>query len=505
MIKSIQEIINVLNDDYTVLKNNVDLEKATINDICYDSRRVKPGNLFVCIIGENTDSHEYVSQAVENGASCVLAQKVIEGLSVPVVIVENTVRVMGLIANIIEDYPSKQLKLIGVTGTNGKTTVTHLVEKILEKADKTCGLIGTLGNRASSSKQYDETKHTTPQSPELQKYLRSMIDQGISYTVMEVSSHALEQDRVIGCEFDTAIITNITQDHLDFHITMDNYTNAKLKLFTSLNTNNKAKKTAIINLDDPSAQKFIDAMGDSVEIITYGISSDADIVARDIEYSFEGTVFTCKSKCDVFEIRLKLKGQFSVYNSLAAIAAALSEEIAVETIQAALSEVENVAGRFEVVSQKPLVIVDYAHTPDGLENILSAARDLVPSDGKLITVFGCGGDRDPTKRPKMGRIAQEYSDKIIITSDNPRTEDPQQIITDILAGLKSLNNDRTYVELDRYQAISLAVKEANDSDVLVVAGKGHEDYQILKNETIHFDDREVVRSLLTSKSINALK
>lgn len=468
-----------------------------IKGISFNSKTIKPGELFVCLVGENVDAHKFVNDAVKKGASAILAQKKLDKMPVPFIVVENTAVAMSLYATCFYDNPSSHLRLIGVTGTNGKTTVTHLVETILEKANISCGLIGTLGNRLSSTDKYEDSKHTTPQSPDLQRYLREMVNSNVEYTVMEVSSHSLDLYRVLGCDFSVALLTNITQDHLDFHVTMDKYATAKMKLFSLLADSKKDNKIAIINLDDPMADKFISIIPDKVQLLTYGISSNADIQAQDIKYTSAGTEFTCKTPSGSFEVKLKLKGQFSVYNALSAISIAIAEKIPTDIITDALYEVKNVAGRFESVSVDPLVVVDYAHTPDGLSNVLLAARKLVPDGGNLITVFGCGGDRDPTKRPKMGKIADELSDKLIVTSDNPRTEDPQQIITDILTGIRRLNTGFVKVEINRALAIEMAIKEANSNDVIVVAGKGHEDYQILADKTIHFDDREVVMEIVS--------
>jgi UDP-N-acetylmuramoyl-L-alanyl-D-glutamate--2,6-diaminopimelate ligase len=494
--KYLNDILSALNINYNLVSENAVEKNPLIKGISFNSKSVNKGDLFVCLVGENFDAHNFVNDAVANGASVVLAQKSLNNVSVPVVEVENTAIGMALISSIFYGNPSSKLRLLGVTGTNGKTTVTHLVEQIFEKAGNRCGLIGTLGHRYSSKDEYRDSKHTTPQSSDLQRYLQEMSDMNFEYVVMEVSSHALDLHRVLGCDFAVSLITNLTQDHLDFHITMDNYATAKLKLFTSMADSVQKNKTAIINLDDPSAKQFINAIPDGVKTLTYGISSMADITAADIQYKSDGTYFYCKTPSGNFDINLKLMGQFSVYNALSAISIALAENIPVSIIQETLHEVNNVSGRFEVVSTKPIVIVDYAHTPDGLVNVLNAARKIVPEGGKLITVFGCGGDRDPTKRPKMGKITEELSDKIIVTSDNPRTEDPQQIITDILTGIKSLNSDSVQVEINRALAIEIALRESRENDVVVVAGKGHENYQILADRTIHFDDREVVVEVL---------
>lgn len=498
----LKDILDKIDYQYQLVSLDSCENNPVVSGIAYNSKNVKPGDLFVCMVGENFDAHRFAEAAVSSGAVAVLAQKSLPDLHVPVIMVDNTARAMALISAAYYDYPSSKMRLIGITGTNGKTTVTHLVEKILEKFGKSCGLIGTLGNRYSSLDKYIETKHTTPQSSDLHHLLNDMLENKLEYTVMEVSSHALDLYRVLGCSFSIALLTNVTQDHLDFHVTMENYANAKVKLFESLKLSKASNKFAVLNLDDSMVDMFIDKVPSDAKLLTYGINSNADIKAENINYSSDYTEFDCQTPQGRFLVRLNLKGQFSVYNALAAIAIALAEKVPFEVICEALYEVENIPGRFEAVSNQPLVIVDYAHTPDGLSNVLLAARKLVPDNAKLITVFGCGGDRDPTKRPKMAKIVEELSDKVYVTSDNPRTEDPQQIITDILTGIKSLNSGFVKVEIDRASAIEMSIAEADLNDVIVVAGKGHEDYQILADRTIHFDDREVVRDVVKKLSSN---
>lgn len=485
----LSEIANYVNP--SLILNSADVD---ISGISYNSKTTQKGDIFVCMMGEHSDGHDFVQMAVEKGAAAILAQRELD-LTVPILLVNDTALGLGLLANVFYGYPSKELDLIGVTGTNGKTTVTHLIENIFEHAGKSCGLIGTLGQRISSEAVYTDAKHTTPQAPELQATLRKMIDNGLKNVVMEVSSHSLEQHRVEGCEFNGAVFTNLTQDHLDYHITMTNYSKAKAKLFSMLK-NSKESRFAVINLDDNYAMDMLSATPKDAEILAYSIQNErADVIASNIDYSTFGAKFDCKTPFGDKKISLQMTGEFSIYNALAALCAGILAGVDIDTCIEALEATKNVSGRFEVVSQEPLVIVDYAHTPDGLDNVLRAARELV-KDGDLICVFGCGGDRDSTKRPKMAHIADTLADKVIITSDNPRSEEPQQIITDILAGIKSLDSERIIVEIDRREAIERAIKLAKPNDVVVVAGKGHEDYQILRDETIHFDDREEVRRAL---------
>jgi UDP-N-acetylmuramyl-tripeptide synthetase len=409
---------------------------------------------------------------------------------------------LAQIADYYYDHPSRSLRLLGVTGTNGKTTTTHLVEHILERAGKRAGLIGTLGARwqENGQREYHEIGHTTPQASDLQKLLHGMVELGVSDVAMEVSSHALALKRVACCDFAVACLTNITQDHLDFHRTMENYWRAKLILFQMLNESRQPNKTAIVNIDDPLGTEFHSICGEGVRKWTYGFQSGADCHVKAVRFDFRGTKLKLETPMGPLELTLKLNGRFNVYNTMAALLICLAEGVGLETCKKALEEFGGVSGRFEVVSSgtdalEPLCLVDYAHTPDGLENVLKAARALVPEGGHLVAVFGCGGDRDSSKRPQMGEIAEKLADTIFVTSDNPRTEDPEQIIADILSGIKRMK--KVQVEPDRATAIKTAVKQATGKDIIVVAGKGHETYQILKERTIDFDDRvEVKRALL---------
>ena len=480
-------------------KDLTDFKNVEITGISYNSKTTKPGDIFVCLTGEYTDGHEYAKNAIENGAVALLVEhKVDAGCKIPQIMVSSTRHKIADIADRFYSSPSKGINLIGITGTNGKTTVTHLIQKILEENGQKCALIGTLGYKLTSNGEYRDAKHTTPQAPELQATLRMIKDvEKIDNVVMEVSSHALEQNRVGGCQFNGAVLTNLTQDHLDYHITMDNYFEAKALLFKGLAEGD----FAVINLDDNYAERFLSVIPEGVRVFTYGVKKDADVKAKDIHFSLNGAEFTLVVNKEEHKVNLHMNGMFSVYNVLAAVTAAMAMGIDLKTSLKALENVKGVAGRFEVVAKKPLVIVDYAHTPDGLENVLNSAREITPKDGKLICLFGCGGDRDATKRPKMGAIAEKIADKIIITSDNPRSEDPQQIITDIITGLKNVNPETVIVEPDRGHAIALLKTIAGNNDVVVIAGKGHENYQILKDRTIHFDDREEARKVFEGSVI----
>ena len=483
--------------EYLDYKDLVNFKSVEVSGISYNSQTTKKGDIFICLAGEHTDGHEYAQMAIDNGAVALLVERPLD-IKIPQVVVSNTHHKIADIADRFYSRPSLGLNLIGITGTNGKTTVTHLIQRIFEENNQKCALIGTLGYKLSSNGEYRDAKHTTPQAPELQATLRMIKDvEKIDNVVMEVSSHALEQNRVGGCRFDGAVFTNLTQDHLDYHITMENYFNAKAILFKNL----KEGCFAVINIDDEYGERFLNVVPEEVRKYTYGVKNTADVMAKDIEFSLNGAEFTLVTKDDEYKVSLHMNGMFSVYNVLAAITTAIAQGIEIKTALKALENVKGVAGRFEVVAKKPLVIVDYAHTPDGLENVLNSAREITPKDGHLICLFGCGGDRDATKRPKMGAIAERIADKIVITSDNPRSEDPQQIITDIIAGLKSTDPEKVTVEPDRGRAIELLKTISGNNDVIVIAGKGHEDYQILKDRTIHFDDREEARKVFEGTAV----
>lgn len=481
----LSKLVSLLGEYQT--KNFEDME---ITGLSYNSLTTKHGDIFICIRGEAVDGHKYAQSAVEKGALALFCEEELP-INVPQIIVDDTKRTMANIASSFYNEPSKDINLIGVTGTNGKTTVTHLLQRILEENNEKCALIGTLGYKLSSNDEYKEAKHTTPQPPELQRDLRLMADSNIQNVVMEVSSHSLEQKRIGCCDFNGAVFTNLTQDHLDYHITMRNYFKAKAILFENL----KDGTFAVINTDDEYAKDFINVVPSGVRTLTYGVKNEADVRAVDIDFSVDGAKLTVEFDGKSERMQLHLNGMFSVYNALAAFATALAMGVDYKVIINALEKTKSVAGRFEIVVKKPLVIVDYAHTPDGLENVLKAARELTPATSNLICLFGCGGDRDTTKRPKMGKIADELSDKVVISSDNPRSEDPQLIISDIMTGIKTVNTQRIFVEPDRGEAIKFLKSISSEEDVIVIAGKGHEDYQILKNETIHFDDREEARKV----------
>lgn len=478
------------------LLKNIECEKINytnieITGLSYNSKTTEAGNIFICLVGENTDGHNYVKSAEEHGAVMLFVEHEVES-ELPQIIVKSTRHQIADLADAFYESPSKDINLIGITGTNGKTTVTHLIQRIFEYHEKRCSLIGTLGYKLNSKDFYREAKFTTPQAPELQRLLHQIkFENHIDNVAMEVSSHALEQRRVGNCDYKGAVLTNLTQDHLDYHITMDNYFEAKAILFKNLPTNG----FAIINADDKYAQRFIDVVPQGVKILTYGIKNQADIMAKNVDFTTDGARFDLKYNNETIPVKLQMNGMFSVYNVLAALTTSVTQGLELKISVKSLEDVKGVAGRFEIVNKKPMVIVDYAHTPDGLENVLKAGREIMPEGGNLICLFGCGGDRDATKRPKMGAIAEKLADKVVVTSDNPRSEAPDQIISDIMTGFESVNSDKVVVEIDRGKAIAILKSISKENDVIIIAGKGHEDYQILKNETIHFDDREEAKKV----------
>ncbi len=485
--------------------------QQSITSIEYDSRHVKPGSTFVCISGEKMDGHDYMAAAAKAGAAKLVIERGHETEAaelqkqypdLEIETVPNTRAALAWLSAKFYGNPSEKLSIIGITGTNGKTTITHIIQNII---GNDCALLGTMGLKSNPSAAYQDMGNTTPQSAEVQKILAALVESNHRYLTMEVSSHALDQHRTDQIKFSTAVVTNLTQDHLDYHKTMDRYLEAKAKIFL------QTSKNAVLNADDSYYPQFLAAAQKAgLNIINYSVVNDSDIKAENMSFNHLGLSFDLviptKSKLRSNAIpertlfTLKLNGLFNIYNSLAAIAACLAEGISLNQIKTRLEATEPISGRFETIKTEtsPLCIVDYAHSPDGLDNVLRGARELLRvtgSDGKLITVFGCGGDRDITKRPKMGRIAHELSDFVFVTSDNPRSEEPQQIIADILTGIPDLQ--RVNVIADRATAIREAIKSATVNDIVVVAGKGHEDYQILKDKTIHFDDREQVKAAIS--------
>jgi UDP-N-acetylmuramoyl-L-alanyl-D-glutamate--2,6-diaminopimelate ligase/murE/murF fusion protein len=493
MVKSLEELIRVIPE--AKIQGRKD---RMICHLAHDSRKVIPGTLFICFSGAKADGHQFIMQARQKGAVAVLVEKEVEEIpeGLTVIRVGDTRAVVRVLAPYFYDYPARKLRMIGITGTNGKTTTTYLLKSIFNHAGYKVGIIGTI--QVLIEETVLPTANTTPDVIDLQGILAQMVDAGMDYVVMEVSSHALALDRIAGCEFDVGIFTNITQDHLDFHQTFENYLAAKTRLFQLISSGNfyKEKKAAIINVDDPASASI--RKETHCRTITYGLEERADLTALNTNIQANGTGFDLKGEFGVLPIAMKITGKFNVYNVLAAVGAAQAEGIGNELIKIALEKFQSVPGRFELVNagQDFTIIIDYAHTPDGLENILKTAQQIAMR--RIIVVFGCGGDRDRTKRPIMGKLAAIYGDVIIATSDNPRSEDPSAILSEIEVGIQAgLTSDKLYEKIvDRRQAISKALHLAKQNDIVIIAGKGHENYQILKDRTIHFDDKEVAMEIV---------
>jgi UDP-N-acetylmuramoyl-L-alanyl-D-glutamate--2,6-diaminopimelate ligase len=471
-----------------------------IQSLEVDSRKIQPGCLFFCLPGHTVDGHAFAPQAIDQGAVALVTTHELP-LSVPQLIVPDTRQALAMIADFFYGRPSHKLRPIGITGTNGKTTTTYLMEQIWADAGVAVGVIGTIETRYGG--QSFPMSRTTPDVLGLEQIFHSMVAAGTERCVMEVSSHALEQGRVKGVPFRTAVFTNLTQDHLDYHITMEAYEAAKGLLFSRLGntfSDDPAERTfAVLNADDDASSRF--AKLTASEVLTYGIEKDADLRASDVMITASGTSFRLDSFLGSRQVNLQLVGKFNVYNALAALGAALCEGINLDEAIHSLERIPGVPGRVEAVNegQPYAVIVDYAHTPDGLENVLRMVNEI--AEGDVICVFGCGGDRDVTKRPIMGRIAAELADRLIVTSDNPRTEDPLVILSHIQAGLVAagVSTERYEMEPDRHTAIEKAVEMASPGDVVLIAGKGHETYQIIGGLTHDFDDRLVAKEAIRSR------
>jgi len=492
---TITQLLAALRGQVAILEQRGDASRL-VHAITDDSRAVAGGSLFVAVKGERVDGHGFVEQAIKAGAVGVVAQVSVPSGTVPFVLVADSRKALGLLGSRFYGDPSASLKMIGVTGTNGKTTTTYLCKALLEGVGQRVGLIGTVGYQIGQESL--PASHTTPGALDLQELLSKMVESGLTAAVMEVSSHALALDRTSGCEYDMAVFTNLTQDHLDFHRTMDEYFEAKLRLFTGLAGGQKAGKRAFVNIDDPHGGVVLAAC--PVPVWRYGIQNQADLRAERVHLSLTGTTFSAATPAGTFTVESRLVGEHNVYNLLGAIGVALQEGATPDQICETTAHITNVPGRFERVSsgQDFTVVVDYAHTEDALLRLLTAAQTL--KAGRIITVFGCGGDRDRGKRPKMGRTAVEYSDVVVLTSDNPRTEDPMAILREVEVGVRDALARRGHVQYhlvpDRREAISAAIREAHGGDMVLIAGKGHEDYQIIGTKKFHFDDREVAREAI---------
>lgn len=488
-----RELLNGIN--VTNFKGDEELE---ISGVSFDSNKVKEGFLFVALRGENADGHNYIDSALNNGASALLVEKPsnVNSKKISVAQVNDSRAALAVVAANFFGHPTKELTLVGITGTNGKTTITYLLESIWASEHKRSGVIGTIDYRYANN--IKESAMTTPESLQLMGMIKEMKDSGVETVAMEVSSHALDKQRVRECHFDAAVFTNLTQDHLDYHSSMESYFEVKKKLFAEyLVRSEKKKKFSIINIDDPYGARLLDTA--TGEIVSYSINNNtATIYAKTSEITDNGIEAIINTPSGNVEIRSTLFGEHNLSNILATVATAISLGSSVESIEKGLSNIQSVPGRLEVVPNDLgfNVLVDYAHTPDALKNVLLAARPL--TKGNLILAFGCGGDRDNAKRPLMGKIGKELSDILIITSDNPRTEDPEIILDHIEKGVYELPEDNKpyHRVVDRTVAIEKAIKLARNNDTVLIAGKGHEDYQIIGNTKYPFDDREIAREVL---------
>jgi UDP-N-acetylmuramoyl-L-alanyl-D-glutamate--2,6-diaminopimelate ligase len=468
-----------------------------VESITYDSRRVQRNGLFVALRGEKFDGHDFVEQAIEKGASVIVAEREREFPRATCVVVENSRAALADLAAAFYGFPARKLKLAGVTGTNGKTTTTFLIQHLCEKASLRCGLIGTV--RYQVGDRVLPAARTTPESLDLEELLAQIANAGCRAAVMEVSSHALAQDRTRGLEWDVAVFTNLTQDHLDFHGTMEMYFESKAKLFTELaSQSRKRKPVAVINIDDRYGEQLLERLGKIVSVVTYGMGVRADFRASNYRMEVGGASYRLDARGKSYLVRIPLIGRFNVANSLAALAAANALGMSVREAVLNLAKSPQVPGRLEMVPAKRQfqVFVDYAHTPDALLNVLKTLRELEP--GRLIVVFGCGGDRDREKRPLMAQVVDLSADYAIVTSDNPRREDPAAIISQIEKGFRSNRYEKI---VDRAQAIGRAIEMARPRDVILIAGKGHETYQELADRTVPFDDTQVARRALENHPV----
>lgn len=479
------------------------LQRLKIGGLCIDSRQLRPGDLFLAFPGTRADGRDYIDAAVARGAVAVLAESrdlVLEPRIVPIIPVRNLMRRLPVIASRFYGEPARDLMITGVTGTNGKTTCTQLLAQLLAQLTDQCGVVGTLGSRVvrrTASSRHDDTGMTTPDPVRLQAILAEFKQQGARHVAMEVSSHSLDQDRVAAVPFRVAIFTNLTRDHLDYHGTLSNYIEAKLKLFRR-----PGLFCAIINADDPLAGRVRDAVGPDTQVLSYGLSDKADIRCEDVEASADGLVATLVTPWGEGELRSSLIGAFNLGNLMAVVAAASVQGFELADVLAAVPALQPIPGRMEVVRPgvQPLVVIDYAHTPDALEQVLKSLRSHCGTGGQLWCVFGCGGDRDQGKRSLMGTAASRFADRLVLTSDNPRNEEPQAIIDAILEGVRGTHPT---VLLDRAAAIAHAIAQAAEVDVVVIAGKGHETYQEVVGQRLPFSDLYHARMALNQRGGDA--
>jgi UDP-N-acetylmuramoyl-L-alanyl-D-glutamate--2,6-diaminopimelate ligase len=472
---------------------------GAVSGIAYDSRVVNRGDVFVALKGQHADGVAFARQALDRGAVAVVSEQPAPAdVRVPWAIVQDARLALALLAAEFFHHPSREMRVVGITGTNGKTTTAYVLASIFEAAGIRCGVLGTVAYRIGD--EVREATRTTPEAPDVQRLLREMVDRGCGACTMEVSSHALSLARVDGMTFAAGIFTNLTRDHLDFHADMDAYFRAKRRLFEML----PDAAPSLINLDDPRGQSLVGAGGTPT---TYAINRAADVTTGPLSFSLEGLSFDIRSPRGTLRIDSRLVGRPNVYNILAAVATAIALDLPFDAIERGVRSLDGVPGRFQVVSSAAdeiTVVVDYAHTDDALRNLLETARPL--ARGRLITVFGCGGDRDRSKRPLMGAVASRMSDVLVITSDNPRREDPDLIIQEILRGI-TLDTRRgdapTFTIADRRAAIAKAIEVARPGDMVLIAGKGHEKYQILGDQHVPFDDDAVAREFLGRRRTNS--
>ncbi len=487
MLRSLLKGVDIIEVD-----NDVDEE---ITGIAYDSRKTGDRSLFVAIKGFNVDGHDYIDEVIKRGAVAIVSERRVKDIipgtkKVTGITVSDSRRALAVISNNFYRHPSREIRIVGITGTNGKTTTSYLILSILKSSSFKAGVIGTIGytfgDRRLSAPQ------TTPESLDLQRLFREMADAGTDYCVLEVSSHSLELDRVFGSDIDIGVFMNLGHDHLDFHETIEGYFQSKMKLFSDYDL-----KRCIVNIDDQWGREIVKRA--STEIMTFGIK-EGDIRGEDIEISKDGISFVASTPIGKTYIESGLVGYHNVYNILASVAVAISQDISLKQIREGIGLMGGVPGRFEPVDegQDFLVVVDYAHTDDALRNVIMSARGL--TDKRVITVFGCGGNRDKEKRPLMGKVAVTHSDLTIVTSDNPRGEEPRKIVNDIERGIKEVSGRGEYrVILDRREAIECGINEAGPGDIVIIAGKGHETYQIIGDTRVDFDDREVAKEVLRER------
>lgn len=469
------------------------IENIVINGLKMDNREIEQDDVFICIKGFTVDGHDFAHQAVKSGAKVVVSERELEISNAITIIVPDTMRALSLLAAHFYQFPTKDFPLIGITGTNGKTTITYILETIFNEHKQKTGLIGTIQLKIGDESY--PIKNTTPDALSLQKIFKQMKDEQIDVCMMEVSSHALHLGRVHGTEFDIGVFTNLSQDHLDYHKTMEDYLHAKTLLFSQLGNNYDGKKKyAIINIDDKVSSTVMASTAQ--HILTFSCETDADVYATEIKLLMTGSNFTLHTPLGEVKIKSQLIGKFNVSNMLAAVTVAIAMEVPLLTIKHALESISGVAGRFEQVQagQNFATIVDYAHTPDSLQNVLETIAEF--KQNKVYVVVGTGGDRDRTKRPLMAQVALDYADKVIFTSDNPRTEDPQDILNDMT---QSLTDSHFEVIIDRQEAIDRAVQLAEDGDTILIAGKGHETYQEVNGKRYDFDDCKVAEQAILNK------